>query len=110
MEGINIFYASQSSTAICLSMDQPSSSYSSSISNTAEFGGRAIEHHNLIITDPRRTPSRDLISPSSFSQSPIEPKPLHDHLQKTKKNFECFETWLRAYSFKKKKNISLLKT
>ena len=89
MKGIDIFCASQASTAICLSMDQPSSSYSSSsssISNTAQFGGRAIDRHNPIITDPRRTPSRDLISPSSFSQSPIEPKPLHDHLQKTKKN------------------------
>ncbi|KAG4913337.1 hypothetical protein AAZX31_19G160600 [Glycine max] len=89
MKGIDIFCASQASTAICLSMDQPSSSYSSSsssISNTAQFGGRAIDRHNPIITDPRRTPSRDLISPSSSSQSPIEPKPLHDHLQKTKKN------------------------
>lgn len=86
MKGIDIFCASQASTAICLGMDQPSSSSSISISNTAQFGGRAIDRHNPIITDPRRTPSRDLISPCSSSLSPIDPKPLHDHLQKAKKN------------------------
>ncbi|XP_014495297.1 protein SODIUM POTASSIUM ROOT DEFECTIVE 2 [Vigna radiata var. radiata] len=76
MKGIDIFCASQASTAICLSMDEPSSS----ISNTTQFGGRAIDRHNPIITDPRRTPSRDFIVPSS------SPKPLHDHLPKPKKN------------------------
>ncbi|CAJ1896524.1 unnamed protein product [Sphenostylis stenocarpa] len=84
MKGIDIFCASQASTAICLSMDQPSSS-SSSISNTTQFGGRAIDRHNPIITDPRRTPSRDFIVPSSPSKSHIDPKPLHD-LPKAKKN------------------------
>ncbi|KAK7336990.1 hypothetical protein VNO77_17546 [Canavalia gladiata] len=84
MKGIDIFCASQASTAICLSMDQPSSSSSSS-SNTPQLGGRAIDRHNPIITDPRRTPLRDLTAPSSSSQPPIDPKPLYD-LQKAKKN------------------------
>ncbi|KAK7284235.1 hypothetical protein RJT34_18977 [Clitoria ternatea] len=84
MKGIDLFCASQASTAICLSMDQPSSSSFSS-SNTTQFGGRAIDRHNPIITDPRRTPSRDLTAPSSSSLPPIDPKPLHD-LQKAKKN------------------------
>ncbi|TKY62227.1 Copper transport protein CCH [Spatholobus suberectus] len=84
MKGIDIFCASQASTAICLSMDQPSSSYSSS-SNTTQFGGRAIDRHNPIITDPRRTPFRDLIAPSSSSHPHIDPKPLHD-VPKAKKN------------------------
>ncbi|XP_027352411.1 protein SODIUM POTASSIUM ROOT DEFECTIVE 2-like [Abrus precatorius] len=79
MKGIDIFCASQASTAICLSMDQPSSS-----SNTTQFGGRAIDRHNPIITDPRRTPLRDLTASSSSPQPPIDPKPLHD-LQKAKK-------------------------
>ncbi|ESW34678.1 hypothetical protein PHAVU_001G171400 [Phaseolus vulgaris] len=81
MKGIDIFCASQASTAICLSMDQPSSS----ISNTAQFGGRAIDRHNPIITDPRRTPSRDFIVPSSSPKLHNDPKPLHD-LPKAKKN------------------------
>jgi len=82
MKGIDIFCASQASTAICLSMDEPSSS----ISNTAQFGGRAIDRHNPIITDPRRTPSRDFIVPSSSPKPHIDSKPLHDHLPKPKKN------------------------
>ncbi|XP_020212770.1 protein SODIUM POTASSIUM ROOT DEFECTIVE 2 [Cajanus cajan] len=85
MKGIDILCASQASTAICLSMDQPSSSSCTS-SNTTQFGGRAIDRHNPIITDPRRTPSRDFIDPSSSSHPPIDPKPLHDLLPKAKKN------------------------
>ncbi|RDX82840.1 Protein SODIUM POTASSIUM ROOT DEFECTIVE 2, partial [Mucuna pruriens] len=98
MKGIDIFCASQASTAICLSMDQPSSSSFSS-SNTTQLGGRAIDRHNPIITDPRRTPSRDLIAPSSSSQPPTDPKPLHD-LQKGKKK----TTW--NPSGQKKKNAT----
>ncbi|KAI5426054.1 protein SODIUM POTASSIUM ROOT DEFECTIVE 2 [Lathyrus oleraceus] len=83
MKGIEIFCASQASTAICLNTDHASSSSSSS-SNTIQFGGRAIDRHNPIITDPKRTPSRDFTLPTSSSPSPINPKPLHD-LKKTKK-------------------------
>lgn len=88
MKTIDIFCASQASTAICLSTDQPSSSSSiSSSSNTIQFGGRAIDRHNPIITDPKRTPSRDFTAPSSSSQPPplTDPKPSHDP-HKAKKN------------------------
>jgi hypothetical protein len=85
MKGIEIFCASQASTAICLTTDHASSSSSSS-SNTIQFGGRAIDRHNPTITDPKRTPARDLTtSPTSSSQSPINPKPLHDHKKSKKK-------------------------
>ncbi|KAJ7977066.1 Protein SODIUM POTASSIUM ROOT DEFECTIVE 2 [Quillaja saponaria] len=78
MKGIDIFCASQASTAICLSMDQiiPSSSSSS---NTIQLGGRAIDRHNPIIRDSRR-----ITTPCS-SQPPINPKP-YNHQQKTKKS------------------------
>lgn len=81
MKTIELFCASQSSTAICLNTDHASSSSSS---NTIQFGGRAIDRHNPIITDPKRTPARDFTLPASPSPSPINPKPLH-HLKKTKK-------------------------
>jgi hypothetical protein len=85
MKGIEIFCASQASTAICLTTDHASSSSSSS-SNTIQFGGRAIDRHNPTITDPKRTPARDLTtSHTSSSQSPINPKPLHDHKKSKKK-------------------------
>lgn len=71
--------ASQASTAICMSMEQASCSSSSSI----QLGGRAIDRHNPIIRDARRSTSRTLSAPCS-SQPPINPKPYHQ-LQKTKK-------------------------
>ncbi|CAI8614533.1 unnamed protein product [Vicia faba] len=82
MKTIEIFCASQASTAICLNTNHASSSSSS---NTIQFGGRAIDRHNPIITDPKRTPARHFTLPTSPSPSPINPKPLHD-LKKTKKN------------------------
>ncbi|WJX84560.1 hypothetical protein P8452_67126 [Trifolium repens] len=87
MKGIEIFCASQASTAICLTTDHASSSSSSSSSSsTIQFGGRAIDRHNPTITDPKRTPARDFTtSPTSSSQSPINPKPLHDHKKSKKK-------------------------
>ncbi|XP_004493906.1 protein SODIUM POTASSIUM ROOT DEFECTIVE 2-like [Cicer arietinum] len=104
MRTIEIFCASQASTAICLNTvtDHASSSSSSSSSNTIQYGGRAIDRHNPIITDPKRTPSRDLnfpSSPSSSSQSPINPKLVHD-LKKSKKN-----TTTSKLNDKKKKNV-----
>ncbi|GAU35349.1 hypothetical protein TSUD_337410 [Trifolium subterraneum] len=65
MKGIEIFCASQASTAICLTTDHASSSSSSS-SNTVQFGGRAIDRHNPIITDPKRTPARDFITSPNY--------------------------------------------
>ncbi|XP_004494987.1 protein SODIUM POTASSIUM ROOT DEFECTIVE 2-like [Cicer arietinum] len=72
MKRIDIFCASQASTAICLSMDQASCSSS----NTIQLGGRVIDRHNPIINDSRRkSTSKTLIAPcSSSSQPPIEPK------------------------------------
>lgn len=77
MKGIDIFCASQASTAICLSMDIEAASSSSS-SSTIQLGGRAIDRHNPIIRDGRRS------APCS-SQPPINPKPYHQ-LPKAKKS------------------------
>ncbi|KAL5546284.1 hypothetical protein UlMin_005971 [Ulmus minor] len=82
MKGIDIFCASQASTAICLSMDQASSSSSSTI----QLGGKAIDRHNPIIRDERRGGGRVLPTPPcSSSQPPINPKSYHQ-LQKTKRS------------------------
>ncbi|GAV62667.1 HMA domain-containing protein [Cephalotus follicularis] len=74
MKGIDIFCVSQASTAICLSMDQPSTSSSSSI----QLGGRAIDRHNPIIRDERRS-TRYLPTniPCTSQTPPINPKPYH---------------------------------
>lgn len=80
MKSIDIFCASQASTAVCLSMDQASSSSS----NTIQLGGRAIDRHNPIIRDSRRIGLRGHSAPCS-SQPPIDPKP-YQHPQKTKKS------------------------
>lgn len=76
MKGIDLFCASQASTAICLSMDIEASSSSSS--STIQLGGRAIDRHNPIIREGRRA------APCS-SQPPINPKSYHQ-LQKPKKS------------------------
>ncbi|KAM0991166.1 hypothetical protein ACFX13_009710 [Malus domestica] len=79
MKGIDIFCASQASTAICMNMDHQASS------SVVQLGGRALDRHNPIIQDARRsTSSRTLpIAPCS-SQSPINPKAYHQ-LPKNKK-------------------------
>lgn len=67
--------ASQSSTAICMSMDhhqQPSSS-----SSSVQLGGRAIDRHNPIIRDGRRFISTATAPCSSSQLPPINPKPYH---------------------------------
>lgn len=81
MKRIDIFCASQASTAICLSMDQASCSSS----NTIQLGGRAIDRHNPIISEPRRSTSKPFIAPCSSSQPHIDPKPYHDLQKKAKK-------------------------
>jgi hypothetical protein len=71
MKKMDIFCASQASTAICLSMEQASCSSS----NTIQLGGRVIDRHNPIINDSRRSTSKTLTAPcSSSSQLPIDPK------------------------------------
>ncbi|GMH10127.1 hypothetical protein Nepgr_011968 [Nepenthes gracilis] len=79
MKGFNISCASQASTAICTSMEKPSSSSSASSSSAApqSVGGRAIDRHNPIIRDGRRViRSSTLTAPSSSDQMPASsPKP-----------------------------------
>ncbi|KAB2622225.1 flocculation protein FLO11-like [Pyrus ussuriensis x Pyrus communis] len=84
MKGIDIFCASQASTTICMSMENQASSSSSSV---IQLGGRALDRHNPIIQDARRsTSSRTLpIAPCS-SQSPINPKAYHQLSKSKKKN------------------------
>lgn len=82
MKRIDLFCASQASTAICLSMEQASCSSS----NTIQLGGgRVIDRHNPIITDPRRSTSKAITAPCSSSHPPIDPKPYHDHKKAKKK-------------------------
>ncbi|KAI4349256.1 hypothetical protein L6164_009868 [Bauhinia variegata] len=84
MKGIDILCASQASTAICLSMDQASCSSSS---NTIQLGGRAIDRHNPIIRDSRRSTSKSaLATPCSSSQPPINPKPYLQYEKSKKKS------------------------
>ncbi|KAI5682240.1 hypothetical protein M9H77_03468 [Catharanthus roseus] len=87
MKGIDIFCTSQASTAICLTMEEPSSSSSSSSSIQL---GRAIDRFNPIIKDPRRLgktiPSS---SSSSSSSSPVDnSRPLNPHNKNNIKNVE----------------------
>ncbi|XP_041026750.1 protein SODIUM POTASSIUM ROOT DEFECTIVE 1-like [Juglans microcarpa x Juglans regia] len=72
MKGIDIFCASQASTDICLSMEQASCSSSSS---TIQLGGRAIDRHNPIIRDSRRSSPKPLSTAPCSSHPPINPKP-----------------------------------
>ncbi|GLT92481.1 hypothetical protein SLE2022_103160 [Rubroshorea leprosula] len=82
MKRMEIFCASQASTAICMSMDQASSSSSSTI----QLGGKAIDRHNPIIRDSRRFNRTGIPTNPCVSQPlPFDPKPFQYHqLQKTK--------------------------
>ncbi|KAK6152439.1 hypothetical protein DH2020_015074 [Rehmannia glutinosa] len=88
MKGIDIFCASQASTAICFSnnMEQNPSSTPSSSSSTLllpAVGGAAIDRHNPIIRDPRRIPK--YLPPNSHP--PIAPKSQKiPHKKKNKRN------------------------
>ncbi|KAL6142054.1 hypothetical protein ACLB2K_060337 [Fragaria x ananassa] len=90
LKGIDILCASQASTAICFSMDQASSS-----SSVIQLGGRAIDRHNPIIKDARRSStssnSTRFINPPCYSQPPINPK-TYQQLQKSKKNSSSSKT------------------
>ncbi|KAK4392213.1 protein SODIUM POTASSIUM ROOT defective [Sesamum angolense] len=77
MKGIHIFCASQAATAICLTMDQPSSS-----STTLPLGSSPIiDRYNPIITDSTRI-ARSL-PPSTLNSHP-NPHKLH-HKKKNKR-------------------------
>lgn len=83
MKGIEIFCASQASTAICVNMEEASSSSPSS-AKSVQLGGRAIDRHNPIIRDSRRAPCA---SPSFSSPlPPKDPKPQEPPNQKAKKH------------------------
>ncbi|KAK8260314.1 hypothetical protein V6Z11_D13G114400 [Gossypium hirsutum] len=58
---MNILYASQVRTSICLSMDE---AVSSSCSSAVQLGGRAIDRHNPIIRDAKRFNT----NPSPYNQ------------------------------------------
>lgn len=106
MKRIDIFCASQASTAICLSMDQASCSSS----NTFLLGGRAIDRHNPIINDSSRkstSTSKSLTAPCSSSQSPINPKPYQE-LNKAKKNSYSKSATTKGHDQKKKSTTEKL--
>ncbi|KAK9920743.1 hypothetical protein M0R45_029289 [Rubus argutus] len=104
LKGIDIFCASQASTAICFSMDQASSS-----SSVIQLGGRAIDRHNPIIQDSRRSStSTRFINPPCYSHPPINPK-TYRQLQKSKKNSSSSkpvsdQSKKKIVSFSKEKN------
>ncbi|KAM7254762.1 hypothetical protein ACFE04_020003 [Oxalis oulophora] len=77
MKRMDIFCASQASTAICMSMDHHNPSSSSSSSAAAQLGGRAIDRYNPIIRDGRRITTNINIPCTSQVPSPINPKPYH---------------------------------
>ncbi|KAL6528725.1 hypothetical protein OROMI_029372 [Orobanche minor] len=90
--------ASQTATAICLSMDidtsppfSPSSSSSAFLLTTScgsavDRGGAAIDRHNPIIRDPKRIP-KSLPPCTDYSQPPIIPRSQKiDRYKKKKKN------------------------
>ncbi|KAL0336855.1 UNVERIFIED_CONTAM: protein SODIUM POTASSIUM ROOT defective [Sesamum calycinum] len=85
MKGIHIFCASQAATAICLTMDQPSSS-----STTLPLGSSPIiDRYNPIITDSTRI-ARSL-PPSTLNSHPNPHKPHHKKKNKrisSKENHE----------------------
>ncbi|GLT74120.1 hypothetical protein SLA2020_459370 [Shorea laevis] len=119
MKRMEIFCASQASTAICSSMDPASSS---SYTSTIRLGGRAIDRHNPIIRDSRRFTRTGLpVNPCVSQPQHIDPKRYQYHqLQKTKKNSSGKQNDKKAKKSssssaisgdeKKKKKCSLKKT
>jgi hypothetical protein len=100
MKKMDIFCASQASTAICLSMEQASCSSS----NTIQLGGRVIDRHNPIINDSRRSTSKTLTAPcSSSSQLPIDPKKKTSSSSSSKpSNGHNMKNGTKVYEEKKK--------
>ncbi|GAU34695.1 hypothetical protein TSUD_29360 [Trifolium subterraneum] len=99
MKRMDIFCASQASTAICLSMEQASCSSS----NTIQLGGRVIDRHNPIINDSRRSTSKTIAAPCS-SQLPIDPKKKTSSTSssKTSNNGHNMKNGTKVYEEKKK--------
>ncbi|XP_022766174.1 protein SODIUM POTASSIUM ROOT DEFECTIVE 2-like [Durio zibethinus] len=113
MKRMDIFCASQASTAICLSMNEASSSSSSSAS-TIQLGGRAIDRHNPIIRDAKRFTRTLPSNPSTSQPLPINPLPYHqlrknEKRSSTKSNYDHTQKSTSAVSAKSSdhKNSSL---
>ncbi|KAF9598008.1 hypothetical protein IFM89_023580 [Coptis chinensis] len=70
MKGVDLFCASQASTAICMSMDQRS---------IVQQSGRAIDRHNPHLREVRRSRSMN----QSSSQPPTETLPYHQKSRKS---------------------------
>ncbi|KAG8500880.1 hypothetical protein CXB51_002912 [Gossypium anomalum] len=81
---MDIFCASQASTAVCLSMDQASSSSCSSAS-AVQLGGRAIDRHNPIIRDAKRFTRTLPSNPCTSQPPPINPLPYYQLKKNEKK-------------------------
>ncbi|GMJ03060.1 HEAVY METAL ASSOCIATED PROTEIN 21, SODIUM POTASSIUM ROOT DEFECTIVE 2 [Hibiscus trionum] len=102
---MDIFCASQASTAVCLSMDQVASSSCSSAS-AVQLGGRAIDRHNPIIRDAKRF-TRTLPSNPCISQPPpINPLPYHQLKKNQKKSSSNDHAKKASNDHKKKKKSS----
>lgn len=84
MKKMDIFCASQASTAVCLSMDQVASSSCSSAS-AVQLGGRAIDRHNPIIRDAKRFTRTLPSNPCTSQPPPINPLPYHQPKKNEKK-------------------------
>ncbi|KAK8621763.1 hypothetical protein V6N13_081196 [Hibiscus sabdariffa] len=78
---MDIFCASQASTAVCLSMDQVASS-----SSAVQLGGKAIDRHNPIIQDAKRFTRTLPSNPCTSQPSPINPLPYHQLKKNQKKS------------------------
>lgn len=81
---MDIFCASQASTAVCFSMDQAASSSCSSAS-AVQLGGRAIDRHNPIIRDAKRFTRTLPSNPCTSQPPPINPLPYHQLKKNEKK-------------------------
>ncbi|KAJ6968464.1 protein SODIUM POTASSIUM ROOT DEFECTIVE 2-like [Populus alba x Populus x berolinensis] len=84
MKKIDMFCASQASTAICMSMDRPSSS-----SSTIQPGGPTIDRCNPVIREQKRIPRTRPLVPCTSQPPPINPVPyqlLHKSQKSTSKN------------------------
>ncbi|KAK8485290.1 hypothetical protein V6N13_030095 [Hibiscus sabdariffa] len=116
---MDIFCASQASTAVCLGMDQVASS-----SSAVQLGGKAIDRHNPIIQDARRFTRTLPSNPCTSQPSPINPLPYHqlkknqkksstkssnDHAKKTSSSSSSSAVSAKLNDSKKKKKKSSLK-
>ncbi|KAJ6425557.1 hypothetical protein OIU84_026182 [Salix udensis] len=82
MKKIDMFCASQASTAICMSMDRPSSS------STVQLGGPSIDRRDPISRHQKRIPGILPFSSLYFSTTAHQPRPVSDTAQESKDHFK----------------------